>query len=142
MIFLILCPYNFIHLPLLQDFITCTKQGNTTSFFWEFLIFIHTLFQYCTYEIHILKYICILLNDVIVSVYAEKMAANIREEIRRMQRRKQLKFHPQTSSGDSSDTEAPSSPSTSAVSSTTPFSHSSSGKEKFEKPLFTFRQVE
>ncbi|XP_014473994.1 PREDICTED: akirin-2 [Dinoponera quadriceps] len=71
----------------------------------------------------------------------EKMAANIREEIRRMQRRKQLQFHPQTNSGDSSDTEAPSSPLTSAASSTTPFSHSSSGKEKLEKPLFTFRQV-
>ncbi|XP_032671024.1 akirin-2 isoform X2 [Odontomachus brunneus] len=66
----------------------------------------------------------------------EKMAANIREEIRRMQRRKQLQYHSQTSSGDSSDTEAPS-----AASSTTPFSHNSSGKEKFEKPLFTFRQV-
>ncbi|XP_011135160.1 akirin-2 [Harpegnathos saltator] len=67
----------------------------------------------------------------------EKMAANIREEICRMQRRKQLKF-PQANSGDSSDTEAPS---TSAASSATPFSHSSSGKEKLEKPLFTFRQV-
>lgn len=65
----------------------------------------------------------------------EKMAANIREEIRRLQRRKQLHFHPQTNSGDSSDMEGPSSPS---GSSSTPFSHSSNGKEK---PLFTFRQV-
>lgn len=65
----------------------------------------------------------------------EKMAANIREEIRRLQRRKQLHFHPQTNGGDSSDMEGPSSPG----SSLTPFSHSSSGKEK---PLFTFRQVE
>lgn len=70
------------------------------------------------------------------------MAANIREEIRRMQRRKQLQFHPQTNSGDPSDIEAPSSPSISAASSITPFNHSSSSKEKFETPLFTFRQVE
>lgn len=66
------------------------------------------------------------------------MAANIREEIRRLQRRKQLHFHPQTSSGDSSDMEGPSSPSGPSGSSLTPFSHNTSGKEK---PLFTFRQV-
>lgn len=85
-------------------------------------------------------YICVwnifILNNVIVYSYTEKMAANIREEIRRLQRRKQLHFHPQTNGGDSSDMEGPSSPS---GSSSTPFSHSSSGKEK---PLFTFRQVE
>lgn len=69
------------------------------------------------------------------------MAANIREEIRRLQRRKQLQFHSQASGGDSSDMEAPSSPSGPPASSTTPFSHTSSGKEKLEKPLFTFRQV-
>lgn len=81
-------------------------------------------------------YIYFILNNVIVYSYTEKMAANIREEIRRLQRRKQLHFHPQTNGGDSSDMEGPSSPS---GSSSTPFSHSSSGKEK---PLFTFRQVE
>lgn len=70
----------------------------------------------------------------------EKMAANIREEFRRFQRRKQLQFHPQPSSGDSSDMEAPSSPSNQPASST-PLSHSSSGKEKLDKPLFTFKQV-
>lgn len=69
------------------------------------------------------------------------MAANIREEFRRFQRRKQLQFHPQPSSGDSSDMEAPSSPSNQPASST-PLSHSSSGKEKLDKPLFTFKQVE
>ncbi|XP_077264091.1 akirin [Temnothorax americanus] len=68
----------------------------------------------------------------------EKMAANIREEIRRLQRRKQLHFHPQTNSGDSSDMEGPSSPSGPSGSSLTLFSHNTSGKEK---PLFTFRQV-
>jgi len=67
------------------------------------------------------------------------MAANIREEIRRLQRRKQLHFQPQTNSGDSSDMEGPSSPSGPSGSSSTPFSHNTSGKEK---PLFTFRQVE
>lgn len=65
----------------------------------------------------------------------EKMAANIREEIRRLQRRKQLHFHPQTNGGDSSDMEGPSSPSGPT---STPFSHNFSGKEK---PLFTFKQV-
>lgn len=64
------------------------------------------------------------------------MAANIREEIRRLHRRKQLHFNPQNNSGDSSDTEGPSSPSTSGPSA---YSHSPSGKEK---PLFTFRQVD
>ncbi|XP_071455650.1 akirin-2 [Hetaerina americana] len=80
----------------------------------------------------------------------EKMAANIREEIRRLHRRKQLHFYPQ-SEGTSSDStslspthqiEAPNpmeglswSPSTSiSTLSTTP----STTKEK---PLFTFRQV-
>lgn len=66
------------------------------------------------------------------------MAANIREEIRRLQRRKQLHFQPQTNSGDSSDMEGPSSPSGPSGSSLTLFSHNTSGKEK---PLFTFRQV-
>ncbi|XP_011634258.2 akirin-2 [Pogonomyrmex barbatus] len=66
----------------------------------------------------------------------EKMAANIREEIRRLQRRKQLHF--QSNSGDSSDMEGPSSPSGPSGSSSTTISHNSSGKEK---PLFTFRQV-
>ncbi|KAG5334528.1 AKIRN protein, partial [Acromyrmex charruanus] len=66
------------------------------------------------------------------------MAANIREEIRRLQRRKQLHFQPQTNSGDSSDMEGPSSPSGPSGSSLTLLSHNTSGKEK---PLFTFRQV-
>ncbi|XP_012216183.1 akirin-2 [Linepithema humile] len=77
-------------------------------------------------------------DEIACKLTPEKMAANIREEIRRLHRRKQLHFHPQTSGGDSSDMEGPSSPSSPSASSSTPFSHSSSGKEK---PLFTFRQV-
>jgi len=64
------------------------------------------------------------------------MAASIKEEICRLQRRKQLHFQQQTGNSDSSDMESPSSPSSPSASSA--FSHSSSGKEK---PLFTFRQV-
>ncbi|XP_020284865.1 akirin-2 [Pseudomyrmex gracilis] len=64
----------------------------------------------------------------------EKMAAKVRDELRRLQRRKQLQFP----ASDSSDMEGPSSPSSPSASSSTPFSHNSSGKEK---PLFTFRQV-
>lgn len=63
----------------------------------------------------------------------EKMAANIREEIRRLHRRKQLHFNPQS---DSSDMEGPASPSNPSCSNS--YSCSSSNKEK---PLFTFRQV-
>jgi len=66
----------------------------------------------------------------------EKMAASIKEEICRLQRRKQLHFQQQTGNSDSSDMESPSSPSSPSASSA--FSHSPSGKEK---PLFTFRQV-
>jgi len=68
------------------------------------------------------------------------MAANIREEIRRLHRRKQLHFNPQTSGGDSSDMEGgPASPSSSSVAcGSNTYSYSPSGKEK---PLFTFRQV-
>ncbi|XP_034934781.1 akirin-2 [Chelonus insularis] len=68
----------------------------------------------------------------------EKMAANIREEIRRLHKRKQLHFNPQqgNSSGcDSSDMEGPASPSGCASNS---FSSSPNGREK---PLFTFKQV-
>ncbi|XP_015591813.1 akirin-2 [Cephus cinctus] len=68
----------------------------------------------------------------------EKMAANIREEIRRLHRRKQLHFNPQTSSGDSSDMEGPASPSSPSACSSNAYSYNPSGKEK---PLFTFRQV-
>jgi hypothetical protein len=65
----------------------------------------------------------------------EKMAANIREEIRRLHRRKQLHFNPQS---DSSDMEGPASPSSpSSPSCSTSFGTSSNK----EKPLFTFRQV-
>ncbi|KAJ8670337.1 hypothetical protein QAD02_001596 [Eretmocerus hayati] len=61
----------------------------------------------------------------------EKMAANIREEIRRLHRRKQLNYNAHS---DSSDMEgSPSSPSSSNN-----YSCSSTNKEK---PLFTFRQV-
>ncbi|XP_043270023.1 akirin-2 isoform X2 [Venturia canescens] len=67
----------------------------------------------------------------------EKMAANIREEIRRLHRRKQLHFNPQASSGDSSDPEG--SPSSSAAASA-PNSYAYNPTAK-ENPLFTFRQV-
>lgn len=69
----------------------------------------------------------------------EKMAASIREEIRRLQRRKQLNFYPghdcsnQESSSDGA-MESPGSPTTSSFATT----YSQSSKEK---PLFTFRQV-
>ncbi|KAH0953918.1 hypothetical protein HN011_004256 [Eciton burchellii] len=66
----------------------------------------------------------------------EKMAASIKEEICRLQRRKQLHFQQQTGNSDSSDMESLSNPSSPSASSA--FSHSPSGKEK---PLFTFRQV-
>lgn len=64
------------------------------------------------------------------------MAANIREEIRRLHRRKQLYFNPQVNNGDSSDMESPSSPSSPSACASNSYTHS--GKEK---PLFTFRQV-
>lgn len=66
------------------------------------------------------------------------MAANIREEIRRLHRRKQLHFNPQASGGgDSSDTEAVQS-GPSATGATNSYAYNSTGKEN---PLFTFRQV-
>lgn len=68
----------------------------------------------------------------------EKMAANIREEIRRLQRRKQLHFNPQNNGGDLSDMEGPASPSNPASCSSNTYNYSSTSKEK---PLFTFRQV-
>ncbi|XP_012286573.1 akirin-2 [Orussus abietinus] len=68
----------------------------------------------------------------------EKMAANIREEIRRLHRRKQLHFNPQSNGGDSSDMEGPVSPSSPSTSGSQVQQYSPSGKEK---PLFTFRQV-
>jgi hypothetical protein len=69
-------------------------------------------------------------------ISTEKMAASIKEEICRLQRRKQLHFQQQTGNSDSSDMESLSNPSSPSASSA--FSHSPSGKEK---PLFTFRQV-
>lgn len=66
------------------------------------------------------------------------MAANIREEIRRLHRRKQLHFSPQNNGGDSSDMEGPASPSSPSACGSNSYSYSPSGKEK---PLFTFRQV-
>ncbi|XP_011300516.1 akirin-2 [Fopius arisanus] len=77
-------------------------------------------------------------GEVAAKLTPEKMAANIREEIRRLHRRKQLHFNPQGgngSSGDSSDMEGPASPAGCGASG---YSQSHSGKEK---PLFTFRQV-
>lgn len=67
------------------------------------------------------------------------MAANIREEIRRLHRRKQLHFNPQSGTGsgnDSSDMEGPSSPTSCGGSNA--YNYTPSNKEK---PLFTFRQV-
>ncbi|XP_035743484.1 akirin-2-like [Vespa mandarinia] len=75
-------------------------------------------------------------GDVTHKLTPEKMAANIREEIRRLHRRKQLYFNPQINNGDSSDMEGPSSPSSPSAQSSS--SYTPSGKEK---PLFTFRQV-
>ena len=67
------------------------------------------------------------------------MAANIREEIRRLHRRKQLHYNQQASGGESSDIEAPASPSNLSVASgSNIYSTNPSAKEK---PLFTFRQV-
>ncbi|KAH0567429.1 akirin-2 [Cotesia glomerata] len=69
----------------------------------------------------------------------EKMAANIREEICRLHKRKQLHFNPQgNSSGcDSSDMEGgPASPSGCGSS-----SYNNCSPNSREKPLFTFRQV-
>lgn len=75
-----------------------------------------------------------LLHIVIIHFFvSEKMAANIREEIRRLHRRKQLYYNPQGDSSDMESTASPSSPSCSNAGSS-----SSSSKEK---PLFTFRQV-
>lgn len=67
----------------------------------------------------------------------EKMAANIREEIRRLHRRKQLHFNPSSGNSgcDSSDMEGPASPSTCNSAS---YGCSPASKDK---PLFTFRQV-
>ena len=65
------------------------------------------------------------------------MAANLKEEIRRLQRRRQLVFNSH-SNGDSSDMEGPSSPSSPSACGSAPYSYNPSNKEK---PLFTFRQV-
>jgi hypothetical protein len=84
--------------------------------------------------------ILVLGNSHWLSSFSEKMAANIREEIRRLHRRKQLNFYPgqdvhgsQESSSDGA-MDSPGSPATSSFATT----YSSSTKEK---PLFTFRQV-
>lgn len=68
----------------------------------------------------------------------EKMAANIREEIRRLHRRKQLYFNPQSNNGDFSDMEGSSNPSSPSGCGSNAYSNSTSSKEK---PLFTFKQV-
>ncbi|XP_058803054.1 akirin-2 [Phymastichus coffea] len=70
-------------------------------------------------------------GDIANKLTPEKMAANIREEIRRLQRRRQLHF---ISQSDSSDMEGPVSPSSPSCSN----AHNSSSKDK---PLFTFKQV-
>jgi len=79
-------------------------------------------------------------GEVCPKLTPEKMAASIREEIRRLHRRKQLNFYPghdvhgtQESSSDGA-MDSPGSPTTSSFATT----YSSSTKEK---PLFTFRQV-
>lgn len=63
------------------------------------------------------------------------MAANLREEIRRLNKRKQLSFNSQS---DSSDMDAPNSPSSPSFSSSSNYHSNPSAKEK---PLFTFKQV-
>lgn len=70
--------------------------------------------------------------------FLEKMAANIREEIRRLHRRKQLHFNPQGNNGDSSDMEGSSNPSSPSGCGSNAYSNSTSCKEK---PLFTFKQA-
>ena len=64
------------------------------------------------------------------------MAASIREEIRRLHRKKQLHFHPKSA-------EATSPPDTASDSPGSPASSFSSvfPANKPDKPLFTFRQV-
>ncbi|KAL7286104.1 akirin-2 [Trichogramma pretiosum] len=71
-------------------------------------------------------------SDVHQKLTPEKMAANLREEIRRLHKRKQL-----FNQGD--EVEGPSSPSTPSCS--TIFSNSTTSPSSKEKPLFTFRQV-
>lgn len=63
------------------------------------------------------------------------MAAGIREEMRRLHRRKQLHFNPNESHLDrESSSDSPGSPSASGFAATYHHSHR-------DKPLFTFRQV-
>lgn len=63
------------------------------------------------------------------------MAAGIREEMRRLHRRKQLHFNPNESHLDrESSSDSPGSPSASSFAATYHHSHR-------DKPLFTFRQV-
>lgn len=66
------------------------------------------------------------------------MAANIRDEIRRLHRRKQLNLQPQTSDDNPSNVEGSSNAAKSSACTANSVSHNSSGKEK---SLFTFRQV-
>ncbi|OXU27727.1 hypothetical protein TSAR_015391 [Trichomalopsis sarcophagae] len=73
-------------------------------------------------------------GEIAAKMTPEKMADNIREEIRRLQRRKQLQLNPQSAP---SELEPPASPQPAPSSSTTTNSSPSSK----EKPLFTFRQV-
>lgn len=65
----------------------------------------------------------------------EMMAAGIREEMRRLHRRKQLHFNPNDSHLDrESSSDSPGSPSTNSFAATYHQNHR-------DKPLFTFRQV-
>lgn len=74
-------------------------------------------------------------TDLICFIVTEMMAAGIREEMRRMHRRKQLHFNPSESHCDrESSSDSPGSPSSHTFASTYTHSHR-------DKPLFTFRQV-
>lgn len=78
-------------------------------------------------------------GEVCPKLTPEKMAASIREEIRRLHRRKQLNFpghdgHTSQESSSDGAMESPGSPTTSSFATT--YSPSTA-----EKPLFTFRQV-
>lgn len=74
-------------------------------------------------------------SDICPKLTPEMMAAGIREEMRRMHRRKQLHFNPSESHCDrESSSDSPGSPSSHTFASTYTHSHR-------DKPLFTFRQV-
>jgi len=68
--------------------------------------------------------------EVVTKLSPEQIAANVREEIRRLQRRKQLNF---SGSQDSNMVESPASPMSCNV--------AGGSTSKRDQPLFTFRQV-